>query len=86
MLEELNNTHRTEITVGSRLFRFVTNPVYDENKQRIGTLVEWDSDEATVEREIQSVVDATLVGDLSKRIPLMARKASINVSVVASTA
>ncbi len=40
-LDKLSDTYKTSIQVGGRSFNLIANPIYDENKERIGTAVEW---------------------------------------------
>jgi methyl-accepting chemotaxis protein len=51
MLSALNNTHKTDIMVGGRTFNLVANPIYDQDKSRIGTVVEWN--DITVELKLE---------------------------------
>ena len=41
MLEKLAQTYRTSILVGGRSFNLVATPLFGQNKERIGTVVEW---------------------------------------------
>ncbi|WP_156491920.1 PAS domain-containing protein, partial [Oleiphilus sp. HI0123] len=41
MLEKLTSTYQTNITVGPRTFNLIATPIFAENKERIGTVVEW---------------------------------------------
>lgn len=41
VLDRLVDTYKASIQVGGRSFNLVANPVYNENKERIGTVVEW---------------------------------------------
>ncbi len=41
VLDSLQDTIQAELSVGSRNFQIIANPVFDCNKQRIGTAVEW---------------------------------------------
>ena len=41
MLERLSDTYKTSIQVGGRSFNLVANPIFGANKERIGTVVEW---------------------------------------------
>ncbi len=41
MLEKLASTYKTSIQVGGRSFNLVANPIYGANKERLGTVVEW---------------------------------------------
>lgn len=41
MLEKLSDTYKTSIQVGGRSFNLVANPIFGANKERLGTVVEW---------------------------------------------
>jgi methyl-accepting chemotaxis protein len=41
MLEKLSKTFKTSILVGGRSFNLVATPVFGQNKERTGTIVEW---------------------------------------------
>jgi methyl-accepting chemotaxis protein len=41
MLEKLTDTYRTEIKVGVRTFSLVATPIFNDARQRLGTVVEW---------------------------------------------
>ncbi len=41
ILDALQETIQANLSVGSRCFQIIANPVFDDNKQRIGTAVEW---------------------------------------------
>ena len=41
MLEKLSSPYKTSIQVGGRSFNLVANPIFDQNKKRLGTVVEW---------------------------------------------
>lgn len=41
MLEKLTDTYKTSIQVGGRSFNLVANPIFGANKERLGTVVEW---------------------------------------------
>jgi len=70
LLEALKDTHQAEIQVGDLTMEIIVNPVIDEQGKRLGTAVEWSdrTEEIAVEREIDSLVEAARVGDLSQRI------------------
>ena len=71
-LENLNSTLSSEIKLGDRTFSIIANPVIDAQGERIGTVFEWNdrTSELGVEKEVQSLVDGALAGDLSQRIGL----------------
>ena len=72
MLERLSTTFETDISVGPRKFHLIATPVFDDNKGRVGTVVEWRDDtmEKQIEAEIESVVSAVSRGDFTKKIAL----------------
>lgn len=41
MLERLSDTYKTSIQVGGRSFNLVANPIFGANRERLGTVVEW---------------------------------------------
>lgn len=69
LIASLNNTHKTEIEVGGRTFSLIANPIYRDN-ERIGTVVEWRdrTAEVSIEKEIDSMVEAAVKGDFSVRL------------------
>jgi methyl-accepting chemotaxis protein len=70
ILEGLKDTLISEIKVGRRHFKLTANPIYAENGDRIGTVVEWldRTKEVNAEIEINDMVTASLRGDFTKRI------------------
>jgi len=72
MIERLEGTHSTEISVGSRRFTLIANPVVGSDGERLATVVEWGdvTQERTVEGEIATVVEAAVAGDLTQRVDL----------------
>ncbi len=76
MLDGLSATHEEEFIINGRHFKVTANPVTDADGRRLGTVVEWSdrTQEVAVEKEIQSIVDAALMGDLEERIDLSDKK------------
>ncbi|WP_417694010.1 methyl-accepting chemotaxis protein [Roseibium sp.] len=76
MLERLNATFQTEISVGGREFGLVANPVLDSRGNRLGSVVEWSdlTEEKRVEREIADLVTAAVAGNLRAQLPLEGKK------------
>ena len=72
MMQSLQSTHSTEISVGTRKFTLIANPVYNEDGSRIGTVVEWGdvTAERLTEVEVNAVVTAAVAGDLTQRLDL----------------
>ncbi|WP_305977488.1 methyl-accepting chemotaxis protein [Rheinheimera baltica] len=64
ILQNLNSVYVANITVANMYFRLTVNPIFDDKKQRIGTVVEWldRTAEVNAEKEVSSVVSAALEG------------------------
>jgi len=57
MLGALRTVHTTRLNLGGRTFNLIVNPVFDDNQQRTGTVVEWKdmtAELAAQDREAQS--------------------------------
>lgn len=72
LLAGLRSTHVANLVVGGRRMQVVANPVMDAHNRHIGTVVEWKdrTNEIAIETEVESLVVAAQMGDLSKRIDL----------------
>lgn len=72
MLASLSATHTAELAIGGRTMRVIASPVFSDEGERLGTVVEWAdrTQELAVEQEVQQVVDGALAGDLTQRISL----------------
>lgn len=70
MLASFTSTHNASIKVGRRHFALTANPVFDENQERLGSVVEWldETEQVGIEKEIASLIDGATNGDLKKRI------------------
>jgi methyl-accepting chemotaxis protein len=71
-LDALAGSRAAERRLGGCTFRIVTNPVLDEGKARIGTVMEWTdrTQEVAVEKEMQGMLSAVVAGELGSRIDL----------------
>ncbi len=71
ILENLASTFYADISLAQSYWRVIASPIVDNNKM-IGIVIEWRdlADQKMLENEIQTLVDASLEGDLSKRINL----------------
>jgi len=69
-LGSLGNTHTAKLEIGGRHFTIVANPVINSQGQRLGTVAEWTdrTQEILAEQEVEEIVQAASMGDLSKRI------------------
>lgn len=71
LLDGLTGVYRSkDMSIGGRVMNVIANPVINEEGTRIATVVEWidRTEEAKVEIEVQGIVEAAQVGDLSQRI------------------
>ena len=71
-LQNMQGRVTGEITLGGCWFRFSANPIFDEQNERLGTVIEWldRTRQVAVEQEIQSVVEQAGRGNLSQRLTL----------------
>jgi methyl-accepting chemotaxis protein len=70
LLSGLKSTYRTQIEVADRTFALIANPIFSEQGERIGTVVEWADRTAEVkaESEIRELITAASKGDLGIRL------------------
>ncbi|MET0155296.1 MAG: methyl-accepting chemotaxis protein [Rickettsiales bacterium] len=70
MLDMLQNTYRSGLSLGESSFRLTVNPVRDTDGKRIATVVEWAdvTQELSVEKEISTLVEAAARGDFTRHI------------------
>ncbi|MBK1716135.1 chemotaxis protein [Thiocystis violacea] len=72
MLSTLGSSHASEVKLGGRVFRLVTNPVIDDRGERLGSVVEWTdrTSEVETEQELASLLEAAVRGDFTHRLSL----------------
>ena len=70
LLDKLTTTYRAQIVVGGRTFGLVANPIFSEEGNRLGSIVEWidRTDELATGRDVTKLVEAAGQGDFSARI------------------
>jgi methyl-accepting chemotaxis protein len=75
-LANIQNTHHLEMKLGALTLALTANPIIDDSKKRIGTVLEWNdrTQEVAVENEISNVVAAAARGDLDQRMDLANKK------------
>jgi len=76
IVSSLRGTYETHITVGTQKFHLVATSVQDKDGKRTGTVVEWRNEtaEKAIESEIDTLVQAAIAGDFSKRLPLEGKR------------
>jgi len=72
LLEGLDKTFTSQITIGGRTMRISANPMVDAMGARLGTVLEWAdrTAELGIEAEINSLVQSATSGDLTQRMDL----------------
>jgi len=70
MLKNLKSTYIATMPVGSLTMEITATPVFGEDKERLGTVVEWKNRtaEVMVETEVADIVEAASNGDFSQHI------------------
>ncbi len=72
LLGALTTNYKTQIVVGGRTFALSANPVMNDKGERLGSVVEWTdrTAEVAVEQEVAQLVNASVMGDFSRRVQL----------------
>jgi methyl-accepting chemotaxis protein len=77
VLEGLISTYEGQIVVGGRTYDLVANPIVDENKERLGTVVEWDD----VTEKLAEVAEEKRIAGENMRVKVALDNCSANVMV-----
>ncbi|WP_301332244.1 Cache 3/Cache 2 fusion domain-containing protein [Azonexus sp. R2A61] len=69
-LRELQGTRETELEIGGRIYKVVTNPIINERGQRLGTVGEWvdRTAEINAQRSVAELIGRASAGDLEARL------------------
>ncbi|MBE1275659.1 methyl-accepting chemotaxis protein [Enterovibrio baiacu] len=72
IISHLEESHRSEFTVGKKVMAINAVPIFDTEKHRIGTVIEWKdrTDEVAIEREIDAVILAASRGDFNQKLTM----------------
>ncbi|MFQ6334256.1 methyl-accepting chemotaxis protein [Methylophilus sp. 3sh_L] len=70
LLGHLTGKHQTELAIGDMFFRLTANPIFDNNGERLGTVVEWvdQTQEKRIENEIRTALQGAVEGDITYRL------------------
>ena len=70
LLANLKNTYRSTIEINGLTLVIIATPVFDEENERMGTVVQWQNRtaEVEVEHEVAAIVEAATNGDFSQTI------------------
>ncbi|MBL4762457.1 MAG: methyl-accepting chemotaxis protein [Gammaproteobacteria bacterium] len=76
LLEKLSSSHKAELVIGGHTMSFIASPIIDENKQRLGTVVEWAdrTAEVAIQSDIEQLIAAAQNGDLAQRMELSGKQ------------
>ncbi len=79
LLSSLTDTYKAGLMLGNRSLVVTANPMFDAQGQRLGTVAEWQdrTAEVAVEKEVAAIVEASVTGDLSKRLSLQDKEGFI---------
>lgn len=77
LLASLTRTFTSEMTIGGRNLRIIANPVFGQQGERLGTVVEWyDLSNDVAVKDVADIVSAARQGDLNQRIDLSTKEGS----------
>ncbi|OMP13549.1 hypothetical protein COLO4_01440, partial [Corchorus olitorius] len=78
LLGNLTGKHQTEIGVGDMFFRLTANPIFDNDGERLGTVIEWvdQTQEKRVENQIREALKLAVDGDVTYRLDTSIAKGS----------
>ncbi len=70
MLDNLRDTYLAKIDIAGHPLQLVTNPIFDDNKKRIGTAVEWQDVfmEQKIQTDLKALITQASSGYLSDRV------------------
>ncbi len=76
LVDGLQSAYESTIEVAGLTFNVVANPVFGDNNERLGTVVEWQNltTEVAVENEISEIVNAAAAGEFSDRIDMTGKE------------
>lgn len=76
LLGSVEQPNVAEVVLGERTLRVVSNPVFNEQSEKLGMAIEWTdrTEEVSVENEVGSIVAAASLGDLGQRIGLAGKE------------
>jgi methyl-accepting chemotaxis protein len=75
LLGKLTSTFTSEMAIGNRKLRIVANPVFGQQGERLGSVVEWfDLTNDVAVKDVADIVSAARNGDLKQRIDLSTKE------------
>lgn len=77
MVAGLKDTYKTQIVVGGRTFSLIANPIFNDNSERIGTIVEWEDRTDEVARIAQEKIEADSNSRVKQALDVVSTNAMI---------
>ncbi len=70
ILSSLTESHSASFTLGGRTIRLITSPIFNDEGERLGYVVEWEdrTEQVAAERDVEDIVAAAADGDFSRRM------------------
>jgi methyl-accepting chemotaxis protein len=72
MIDGLRNSMTDQVELGGRYFKANYSPIMNDEGERVGTVIEWEdrTEFVEVEKELDTIIEASANGDFSQRISL----------------
>lgn len=72
IIDGLTTSMTDEVELGGRYFKANYSPILNDEKERVGTAIEWEdrTESVEVEKELDTIIEASANGDFSQRISL----------------
>ncbi len=72
LIDSLSGTHEMRLKIGSITLDLIIDPIFDDDKNRIGTVTEWKNmtEQLAIEENIQDIIASASEGILSNRIKM----------------
>ncbi|HEX6993048.1 MAG TPA: methyl-accepting chemotaxis protein [Gammaproteobacteria bacterium] len=70
ILANLTESYSETIVLGGRTLRLITSPVFNDEGERLGYVVEWEdrTEQVDAERDVEAIVAAAAEGDFARRM------------------
>ena len=70
LLQELEEPYHSTFNISNLTLKIIATPVFDYDKKRLGTVLEWQdrTSEIEIEDEVAKIIDATANGDFSQTV------------------
>ena len=70
ILSSLTESHSASFKLGGRAIRLITSPIFNDEGERLGYVVEWEdrTEQVAAERDVEELVAAAADGDFARRM------------------